>query len=879
VIKQILGLIFNLFFLVFMPCFVDAQIQNRDFGTIIVTYQIDQEKLSLDRIRFWLINEQEERTLYPKKNEYVANNQVCLERTVVIAKLPIGQYRIEFLVPNTDKTLEEPPLREIELTAGSVIKIDQTIHLRTTVPARETTEVAMNDFNAILPKKTLITKNLQPFFLPLPSGPLAIREVQFNLNVNLSARWKLMHEGQIIYSGIGSVNHLAIPPARGYYLLAEEIAGYHIQMSPSNPFDLSAGQIFFIQLEYQQETGFLEVQGNWLENEKNLFLKVIPLEHKKPLIEVKLDATGGKINWQSGPLPVSEYLAIFEVSDKTESVERQQFIIQKNRRTILKFPLKARQTVADSSGSLQITADISQAIYTLYDQSSAIYAQGQGYSYLFDYLPEGNYQIKFSSADPRLFVPPADKEISIKKMQKLEIEVEYEKMGRLTIGSNIDTFKVMIKPQDSDQPSLNKTVTNKSQNFYLSEGLYQVIFEPLEPGGVISKPYSVSIRSTAPQTIYNAYDVDSQSSLMMTKKTVKEGIEVQTNLSEATYILQKIDSDSGNKTIGQYKGKKTFIALENQENYLLIFNSIPNFSTPDPIKISYKKNERIDIAVNYNAIDSFTLIPPGKAIVGDPFSDSMENVRPAKEVDIPSFEMATYEVTNIQFADWLTQALKNKKAFWNSERVGYVTNQDGLVLCKTTEANPLSQISAQFDSTGITFVPLPGKENHPVIEVSWHGANLYCQDNGWRLPSENEWEKAAGMSIEPFERYKYGFGQNQIDRSWANYREVEAPFVTIQVLTTPIGFYDGNHFLPLKARDRSQIKTHDAKSPLGLYDMSGNVWEWVSSSDDTNIWSNKRIVKGGCYDSLEQGVRIAERLVLPPDHSDIYTGFRAARSI
>lgn len=56
--------------------------QNR--GTLIVSYQTDHQGHKLDRIHFWLINEKMERTLYPKKDEFVAHSHTGMDRTVVI---------------------------------------------------------------------------------------------------------------------------------------------------------------------------------------------------------------------------------------------------------------------------------------------------------------------------------------------------------------------------------------------------------------------------------------------------------------------------------------------------------------------------------------------------------------------------------------------------------------------------------------------------------------------------------------------------------------------------------------------------------------------------------------------------------------------------
>ena len=86
---------------------LQGEFLSTEMGTIIVTYQTQDAEEKLDRIRFWLINENKERTLYPKRDEFVSNSHSPNERTVVITHLPPGRYRIEFLIPNTDKLFEE----------------------------------------------------------------------------------------------------------------------------------------------------------------------------------------------------------------------------------------------------------------------------------------------------------------------------------------------------------------------------------------------------------------------------------------------------------------------------------------------------------------------------------------------------------------------------------------------------------------------------------------------------------------------------------------------------------------------------------------------------------------------------------------------------
>jgi formylglycine-generating enzyme required for sulfatase activity len=282
----------------------------------------------------------------------------------------------------------------------------------------------------------------------------------------------------------------------------------------------------------------------------------------------------------------------------------------------------------------------------------------------------------------------------------------------------------------------------------------------------------------------------------------------------------------------------------------------------------------------------------GPVIVGDPFKEGKADESPAHIVHLSSFLIGAFEVTNTQYAAWLNTAFPEAKIFYDQ---GIVTDAQGRLLCKTVEAEAYSQISARLNANGgIDFQPSPGKDLHPVINVSWFGAMAYCTAHNYRLPTEAEWEKAAGMDIslpsETLRKYRYGFSRDVIDPSWANYKPNDNPLTKNQVLTTAVGFYNGINTLTPNQNEPHVIKTNAARSPVGAYDMSGNVWEWVADWYQPEYGDNKpttdptgpstgtgKVAKGGCYDSLTKGVRVAERLALPPEHADPYTGFRVAK--
>ncbi len=225
------------------------------------------------------------------------------------------------------------------------------------------------------------------------------------------------------------------------------------------------------------------------------------------------------------------------------------------------------------------------------------------------------------------------------------------------------------------------------------------------------------------------------------------------------------------------------------------------------------------------------LIEGGTFIMGSAETDSnaQSDERPQHKVTVSSFRTNIYEITNAQYAVFLTakgnQSEDSKKWYQGSD----------------------------IEQQGTTFVPKSGRENYPVVNVSWYGAKAYAEWAGGKLPTEAEFE--------------YLLREGNVIKNEDGTVGNQGIFADDDGSGATIGDYAW-----YGANSGNQLHPVGQKKPnkLGLYDVNGNAWEWTndwyapySSNDQTNPTGAAsgafRVRRGASFSCTHDKTRIANR--------------------
>jgi len=235
---------------------------------------------------------------------------------------------------------------------------------------------------------------------------------------------------------------------------------------------------------------------------------------------------------------------------------------------------------------------------------------------------------------------------------------------------------------------------------------------------------------------------------------------------------------------------------------------------------------KLDHQLASNERASMVLIPAGQFTMGR--DDAVPDEQPTHRVSLDAFYIDRYEVTVAQYAKFVESEDSEPPFLWQEARRG------------------------------------PNDEN-PVLGVDWHEAAAYCRWAGKRLPAEAEWEKAARGT----DGRIYPWGNDPPTPAHANFgHETTKGYAAL----AKVGSFE------------------KGKSPYGVYDLAGNVWEWVADRYDEHYYQRSpeqnprgpttgplRALRGGAWNSAPTVLASTNRNANVPSARRSDVGFRCAQ--
>lgn len=293
----------------------------------------------------------------------------------------------------------------------------------------------------------------------------------------------------------------------------------------------------------------------------------------------------------------------------------------------------------------------------------------------------------------------------------------------------------------------------------------------------------------------------------------------------------------------------------------------------------------------WSAVDTFWTAPErfvaheGYFVMGND-----EHAHPGNPIWVESLSMDRFEVTNAQYVRVLNVLYEGGEVVLADD--GVVSTKDAALLLRVGQDPNSGTNDVTYSAARELFFANPGREMHPITQVTWRGARAYADWVGRRLPSEAEWEKVARagstalgdtifqieldgdiVTIELGLGYPFPWGEG-IAGDVANYRGSGDPYEQETIPTTPAGFFDGrNHY---------GFATRDNASPFGPQDLAGNVSEWtadwwgeyVAPHAPPDSSSQGRAVRGGSWNDDSAACSTSSRAAVASEATFPWLGFR-----
>jgi len=327
----------------------------------------------------------------------------------------------------------------------------------------------------------------------------------------------------------------------------------------------------------------------------------------------------------------------------------------------------------------------------------------------------------------------------------------------------------------------------------------------------------------------------------------------ETNEQKRNKIAEKLKKDI------EVSGTADFVALQyiNEAELSPVF-----FRLPDELLIMFERITGKKLKTKKEPFEEpeMVFVKGGTFMMG---TDDFENAKPPHDVTVSNFYIGKYEVTIQEYMAFVEDT-KGNKPEWLEEGNSYNINENG-------------KDKDYYRKQGMS---LDEKDKRkPITGVSWNNAVAYCDwlskktNKKYSLPSEAQWEYAAGGGVKYPINSKYAGGRTK----WAGTNNESE--------LGDYAWYDKN-----SNSTTHEVGTTPKANSLGIYDMSGNVWEWCldtwhsnyeNATKNGSAWidnsSSGRVFRGGGWGGSASSCRVANRYYYGPTIRYYYVGFRLVR--